>query len=260
VKQLFWKEWRELRLLPLGAALTVALALAAVKATTRYYHDPFPRPADVEGVLLVGWPLFAVLAGAGLFSQEIGTGTLAFLSSLPVSRRTLWWVKAATALGALLLSLLASGLTWTALCWLWSPQSPLAMWNGGETAPGRMIETFSFVGMVTLALLFCLSVSLAVSPLFDRSLTASIFGVLACVAVVLGHSALVSGVRHGDGALWATLLALSTLTFGAASFYTWTRGESLRGPKRYGVAARTAAAGLAVGAAVVFTGRLFWLW
>lgn len=260
MKQLFWKEWRELRLLPLGATLVVALALGAVKATTRYYHDPFPIPTDVLVVLFAGWPLFAVLAGAGLFSQEIGAGTLAFLSSLPVSRHTLWWVKTTTALGALLLSLITTGLTWTVLCWLWSPQSPLGIWNGVLSGHERFIEMLSFVGVVTLALLFCLSVSLAVSPFFDRSLTASIFAVLACVAVALSHSGIVSGVRHGDGALWATLLALSVPLFGAVSYSTWTRGESLRGPKRYGVAARTAAVGLIAGAAVVFTGRLFWLW
>ncbi|MDQ2687768.1 MAG: hypothetical protein M3Y28_07880, partial [Armatimonadota bacterium] len=87
MKQLFWKEWRELRLLPLGAALTVAVGLSAAKVYSHANHDPFSVPFATA--LLIGvWLLFSVLAGAGLFSQEIGTGTLQFLSSLPVPRRT----------------------------------------------------------------------------------------------------------------------------------------------------------------------------
>lgn len=254
MKQLFWKEWRELRHLPLGAALTVAVALGAAKAYTHWNHEPFSVP--FAAALLVGaWLLFAVLAGAGQFSQEIGTGTLQFLSSLPVSRRAVWSVKAATALGALCLSLAVSSIVWAALCAIWSPAGLAAM-MGRETLPGLI----GGIGIAAFFVICCLAISLAVSPFFDRSLSASVAGILGCVVIHAAILAVVGNWSPHEERLSFTLVGLTIPTFTLISFWTFTRGESLQTNRRFLVGGKVTGACLAAWFAVVLAGRLFGVW
>lgn len=259
MKQLFWKEWRELRLLPLGAALAVVLLMGGVKAYTQYDGAPFPTPDMMLPSLVGAWLLFGVLAGAGLFAQEIGTGTLQFMSSLPVPRRTIWWVKVTMAFGVLLLSLLTSAVAWTALCELWSP-------NGFSTMARnlplpQLIQGF---GIVLMFLLSCYSIALAVSLFFDRSLSAAVAAILACAAVhaafsdLAGH--LVPGFPGHSDRLLFTLLGLSILSFGALSYWMFTRGESLRGPRCLAITLKTIGICLSLGVLIVAGGLAFGVW
>ena len=260
MKQLFWKERYEMRWLPPGAALAVAAVLIGIKAFTQYHGERFLAFDEIVPVIFGAWLLFGVLAGAGLFSQEIGTGTLQFLSSLPVPRRTVWWVKVGTALGALLLAVLGSALVGVALCAIWSPGGL----TGGQSSlrdGTSWLGVLEGTGVVLFFLLNCLSIALAVSPFCDRSLIASVAATLACVGVDAAIFDVAGNLSHsGDGRLLFTLVGLTIPTFAMISYGTFTRGESLRSARRFTVAAKVGGACLAVWAVVVLIGRLLWLW
>lgn len=260
MRQLFWKEWYELRFLPLGAALTVFVLLAGIKAYTHLYHEPYPTSDLLFPCLAVIWLLFAALAGAGTISQEIGTGTLQFLSSLPISRRTLWWVKAGAAFGMLLLSLLSSAAVWAILCALWCPTAlhPVRIHMASQQ------DAFSLllgIGMALALLLSVYAVALAVSPLFDRALSAFVASILVCIAVgaLFVTVAFYNNVPRSDYPFF-TLIVLSIPAFAMTSYQTFTRGESLRSARRFVVAGLTGGGWLVVISLVVIAGHWLWAW
>ncbi len=254
MKQLFWKEWYELRWLPLASAVCVALLIVAAKAFSHIYdRQPF-QVGETLLPLLATWMLLGLLAGAGLFAQEVGSGSLTFLSALPTSRRRLWWVKASTAFGMLLLSVLAGTAAWAIIdLGLFQSAFFQAPW-WQETARAFWLG----VGGLLLVLLFLFAVALAVSSLLDRPVSV----VITALLVAYSYVALLSNVPrlylnspvphllNGDQILML-LVALSVPVFGTISYWTFTRGETLRSAKRFRVGATAGAVSLVI-AALVF--------
>jgi ABC-type transport system involved in multi-copper enzyme maturation permease subunit len=93
-KSLIWKEWRENRLVFIGA-------LIAILGTTLYFDLAYVGTAqdrDILGILqgffmFVLLPTFAAGIASNLFAQEIDNKTLDFLQTLPISRHRIWWLK-----------------------------------------------------------------------------------------------------------------------------------------------------------------------
>lgn len=252
MKMLFWKEWRELRALPLGAAVAAATLMIGLKVVTRWPGEVFPATGSLFGILVGVWLLFSAVAVAGTVAQENGAGTLQFLSSLPVSRRTVWLVKSSAALAALLASQISSTIVWVVLCALWAPSRT------------HSLTGWPWPGILASALLFMLSVfaiGLAISPFFDRALSAVVAAIVAALAI---ESLFVSIFTKYDGShgfpLLFTLVGLSIPTFAAISYWTFTRGEALRDGRRFKAAGAAAGICLAIDAIIVLTAGALGAW
>lgn len=258
MSQLFWKEWRELRMLPVGACLCVALVIFGMAAFRKSVGDHTPITSqDTAGWLFAIWLLCGALAGAGTLASEVGAGTLQFLASLPPSRGRVWWVKASTALGMMLLSIACSTIAWLLLHFIFFRQ-------GFPPVHGMTRDSFIIPALGVFGGLGCLAVSLAVSPFCDRSLSASVAAILTCAALLITVPSFVSAHisywhHYSDRCLLVTL-ALSIPLFAAVSYQTWTRGESLRTTRRFIVAAQTGAIGLAIGFVIFCIGYTLQLW
>lgn len=261
--QLFWKEWRELRMLPVGACLCVALVIFGMAAFRKSVGDHSSiTTEDTAGWLFAIWLLCGALAGAGTLASEVGAGTLQFLTSLPPSRGQVWWVKASTALGMMLLSIACSLVAWLLLHLVFFR-------HGFSPAPWLKPEMFLpdmllYPAMGAFGALGCLAVAITVSPLFDRSLSASVAAILTCAALLVTVPNLVSAhinyQHHNSDTCMLVVLALSIPLFAAISYQTWTRGESLRTPRRFIVAAQTGAIGLILGFVIFCIGYTLQLW
>ena len=272
MRQLFWKEWYELRLLPLASAACVALLIFAAKSFNKFYDS---QPFQLEDTFLplgATWALLGLLAGAGLFAQEIGSGNLLLLSALPISRRRVWWVKASTALGVFLLSALSSLLVWAILdaFLLQDHFFHAPLWH--QTAR----DVWEQAGLGGLALVTLFAVGLAVSPFLDRPISATVASILIAFTY---FSALQYGLSWYDEHLvrlyqsqggsppqsnlmlsTPVLLGLSIALFGAISYWTFTRGETLRSAKRFQIGAVTGGLSLAVAGLVFLAGNRLQLW
>ncbi|MDQ2686422.1 MAG: hypothetical protein M3Y28_00985, partial [Armatimonadota bacterium] len=170
-------------------------------------------------------------------------------------RRTVWWVKVTTALGALLLSMPVSAAMWAVLCFVWSRPELTTMvvqqWPG----------VLQVLGIFSVFSLGCLVITLAISPFCDRSLIASVVSILGCVTLYAAISSAVGNARFGGYEhLMFTLIGLTIPTFALISYWTFTRGESLRSARRFLVAAQIGGACLAAWVVVIGVGRLFLLW
>ncbi len=271
MKQLFWKEWYELRLLPLGSALCVALLIfgAKVLSTVEVMGANFQLP-DTFLPLVGTWAICALLAGSGLFAQEVGSGGLQFLSALPTSRRRLWGVKVSTALGMLLVSVLCSTLTWMVIDAFVFRNAFFDFFYANRHGP-----TLVQVAAALLLLLSFFSVSLAVSPFLDRSLSAVVTALLVGIAYFGALETLAfdyvnyygrlydwqsDAHRRSQDWLFALLSGLSLLVFVTVSYWTFTRGESLRSSRRFQVGALAGLASVAVAVLVFVAGNQTSLW
>lgn len=259
MKQLFWKEWHELRLLPLGAALLCALLFLGYLMGCRLQLDGLNMGNFNESALIiflaVVWLLSAVIAGSGLISQEIGAGSLTFLFSFPVSRRRIWLIKAASGFTVLVLCALCSGFA-CSLLWgftvQWArPEPDLARWLG------------AFLGDAFLAAAGCYAVSLAVSPLLDRYISATMVSVLACILIAYVIVAACSGPFRNQyqpdlssrlmyACMWLAIPAML-----AISYWTFTHGESLRSVKRFYAAGAAASVAFVVFLALFLSIRAY---
>jgi ABC-type transport system involved in multi-copper enzyme maturation permease subunit len=244
MKQLFWKEGHELRVLPVGAAI-LCLLLQVGYFLMCAFHIGGERGSDftmigTQTLCWVLWSFFAVLCGAGLISQEIGTGTLSFLFALPTSRRQIWLVKVTSGAVALLLCALLTGII-TILVDAAVPGMPIASSTHlsaalfGENAANALLCAFG-----------CFAVAIAISPLLDRYIGAAAVSVGTCLVllifIIIGSSDTPYSQQGNTLALAVVWLSLPVFT--AVSYWTFTHGETLRSVKRFYAAGRAVIVGI----------------
>lgn len=259
MKQLFWKEWHELRFLPLGAALLYFLLvfgyyLLCVLHIAGQSINEFSQGALLFTLYLL-WPLFAIFDGAGLISQEVGTGTLSFLLALPGSRSRVWLVKVLVGFGILVACVVASAL----VCWAFYGLTTSSMPN----QPNGNIDLLSNSADAFLVAVGCFCVSLAVSPLLDRYISAAMVSLVTCIvlaSLITTTNSAYSGYQdEGDVSAYLDFvcvwLAIPVLI--ATSYWTFTRGESLRSAKRFYVAGRVLGIGAIIFCAIFFSLRSY---
>lgn len=274
MKQLIWKEWHELRWLPLASVLCVVVLTWGSDLFWRTYHHDL-RIGDVNFPLSITWGLFSLLTGASLFASEVGSGTLDFLSVLPLSRRRLWCIKISTASAALLLSWLTSSLVWAWLVpHLVPAATPAAAWlafwlpNGGNLSPGLL-----FLDMF--------AVTVAVSAFADRALSVLLVSALVFGATFFGLAMLLNEylllhmsayteslavnhvlvpAQHSFDVLEVFSAVLSLLVFASISYWTFTRGETLRSAKRFRVGALSGLVSAGIAALIFWVGSGLQWW
>jgi ABC-type transport system involved in multi-copper enzyme maturation permease subunit len=96
---LFRKEWQQQRILIVwSVALMIALfvgdvALSGLESTTGRHF--LLDDNAMELLVIVTCYLSAAICGSAIVAPEVGAGTVQFLSSLPIRRNAVWWVKTA---------------------------------------------------------------------------------------------------------------------------------------------------------------------
>jgi ABC-type transport system involved in multi-copper enzyme maturation permease subunit len=249
MSQLLWKEFREQRYVLLACLTTVAVFAILGQSFHLLNHDEWTSTSLY--MLYMLWPLAGLLCGCGIFSTEIGSGTMTFLTSLPVSRGRVWIAKAvsgalilvATVLGTLALWALAATLFGT------GPDIP-------RTSPANDLTTNLLLPFWVYA------VALGVSPLVDRPLTSAMITVAACMLIgaltgaAVSHFAELHKVALGGRTVQGVppqlipinlidpvrLADLSGIAFLLASYLTVSRLETLRSVRRFFISGSIVAA------------------
>ncbi len=93
MKSLWWKEWRQTRVILLFGVLMIIGPMPWSLGDITWFAS-----ISVNVLFLVG-----VLLAAGAVSTESGDGTASFLLAMPVPRKTMWFVKLALRMLALCL-------------------------------------------------------------------------------------------------------------------------------------------------------------
>lgn len=222
---LFWKEWRESWPLIIAApALLAALYGADVTFYIANAH-PHTRPTipvgDLYIILALVWLLSAVLTGSSFVSAESGSGTLLFLSSLPIKRRTIFWKKTASLLSIHLASCLVAAIAWELLNTVTTNHSLM------QSVPIGIDGIIWFLPLT----IFAFVVAVQASILTDRTITAVGISGLSIVAIFFGVGLITSPLSSVTGIpevcfmiagwVFASLLALFT------SYQTFVHGQSL---------------------------------
>ena len=230
--RLWWKEARTVW--PLWAAV---LGIAVVVAGLSYRYDrPSVESGALTPALICVTLLYAFAAGSAAFAGEREGKTLAFLDTLPVDRRRLWWGKASFAF----LSLLALVATCAALALAVAALArhldhhPTGISEG--ILLGRRMPAGGRIGDVAVSLIAALAWALLWSASRENVLTVAVLAMLSFATVELVWSAL-GGVAPDElvPPAWALRLAFA----GAATAASWAIMTRTPRPGRSPAAPRT---------------------
>ncbi|BDI31350.1 hypothetical protein CCAX7_34010 [Capsulimonas corticalis] len=238
------KELREIRIIPLGMTILFILAnicWALWDFQERRGAHPEFLPFSVNALLGMGMVccfISSALCGSSLFCGEIGSGTLSFLTMLPVRRNTIWLSKVIAGLTGVFTTFFGV-LSVSAI-------TSLAHENGAaqlHTVLGALHDPSTFwtsLGSPVLIAIGCFAVSLTVSLLLDGALASALLSIAACICVpgvVAETINLATGYFLTNSTFVALvswiLMSLIPPAFFAASFYIFVNGETLRSKKRF---------------------------
>jgi len=255
---LLWKEFSENKsMLWWSIALTfvlffVAVAYAAISnggldAGTSPVTGQNSAISAPDGLLVVIWAILAALNSAGMVSPELGSKTLQFLSSLPLSRNRIWWSKMASSLCMLGICLAVSTITYIVLVvWFCRMGKMLPTYHNYPDI--RQITSASLAYLVHTEwsnitnnspsfpyVLSIFAVGSLITVLVDRTITALLLTVV--VSVIIGSllvsltALLVPQHQH----LISVPVALLSLLFLYLSHQVFVGGETLFTSKRYSI-------------------------
>jgi hypothetical protein len=279
MNKLIWKELHEMRLIPVAIAAMVAMvlivndAISAWMASNGFGFAPMALK-DCTLFLLLGLAGSGIFAGSVAIAPETGSGTLAFLSSLPIGRPRIWTAKVIAGV-----VIMASSAVTVTLCW---GITVFCLFHGEwrlTAMPGRYDPILTPFGMqdpvlagtltdalsdwicasalhaatATFAVVACLyCAALLVSTLTDRTATAGIVAMIASVGVAGGllcilnalgsHVLTLAGLtatENNPNSLQAEAIACTVVVIGllSTSFVAFCYGDSLRTRRRLGIAA-----------------------
>ena len=219
MKQLLWKEWMELRYVP--------LVTPALFALLTYFGHVIGSGWNLESfnAMMPYCALAGVLAGCGSFSSEVGSGTLSFITSLPVSRKQIWLAKFSAGLIAIAISIAGAFVVFVLIAALY--HHPKSVETG--LANGTWYLSVGYI-------LWLFALSLAVSPLVDRSLTSLALSIIGGLALSTVFFNLIDPDKYAQPAtliLTVLLFALSGFSSIVASYRTFIQGDTLRTDRRF---------------------------
>jgi ABC-type transport system involved in multi-copper enzyme maturation permease subunit len=143
-----------------------------------------------NGLFILG--LFATILGGGLIANEVSKGTIFFLLSKPVSRERILLTKYGVSAGLLLAVSLMSSIVLAIICIILGH-------------PQDLLHLLVATGLLWLAVLFPLGLSLFFSIVSPDSLRPVIFSLLITVALVLLPAILPNGLDWSLGRYWSSL-------------------------------------------------------
>jgi hypothetical protein len=292
MKLLFWKEWREHRMLPL-MALMIYIAMQIVIGLFSQFisHTPVDF-GSTYGSLFFVWLIFWIAAGSGTFAQEVGSGSLEFLSVMPVDRHRLWWVKTSSAVLAAIAVWAVTLIFWMLYADVVFHQSVIGMYDEfTRDSPGMDHATIIVIYIIWTVLSMSISVAsgICASPFFDRALSAwaaAFVGGIFYVSIVLHqfqnsrlfegpHRETVKRLAHGsvvtrgiftnnpDPLFFIQVLLMAAIGIAPlliTSYQTFTRGEALKSPKKFIVGAISGVASYLVMALLFELGTIVKFW
>ena len=240
MNRLIWKELVEQRYVPVAYAglLTTIIVVWFVMGNFMASHggganDRLDFESAVQ-LLFGAIPLSGLLVGSSAISNEVGSGTLSFLSALPVSRARIWWSK-------IIAGLSTAGMS-TAMMIAAFSICIACLFGHKELGHAVSVMSVGYDGgwevwtVIGLAFLIIFALSNLVSLFCDRPMAAAgislIFGLsgifsIANIAGIRDPYDL-SGVLVGIGYVSFVILTTSLLIF--------NRGEMLRSRQRFMVA------------------------
>lgn len=237
MKRLIWKELVEQRYIPAAYALLLMTVLVVWNIMGAYVAAHGGDSTDRLNPQVAVMVLTFTLAGCGLIpggiiiSQEVRSGTIEFLSSLPVSRAKLWWSKVAGSLIILTASifLVTVVFTLTVVCLFGS--AGLAAIGSGELIHDLQSEgPFS----IFMAIVYLFGVSILASTLTDRPI-ASIGLALAAGIALPAFSVLILSLIHVDNVsnLYCEICLYGVLAVYSAAYLVFRHGGQLRSGRKF---------------------------
>jgi ABC-type transport system involved in multi-copper enzyme maturation permease subunit len=240
MNRLVWKELVEQRHVPVAYAgfLTAAIVVWAVMGNYVATHggqiSDRISTAGISGLYWMILPWSGLLVSSSLISSEVESGTLSFLSALPVSRARIWWSK-------LVAQLASVGLT-AAVITVISFLSVLCLFGQAGFKDFVSMNHLHGVGgypempFVLCTFFIVFSLSNLTSTLIDRPLaaaaTAFCVGVVGCYVIIVG-----SGTTQNPSQdnITGLLFLVGYLSFALllASYITFKKCPTLRTSRRF---------------------------
>jgi ABC-type transport system involved in multi-copper enzyme maturation permease subunit len=237
MKSICWKEWRESRaVIPFSVILMAVLFVGAI-SLERYSLAQQERQLQLvswdtfEGIVLVFWCIPAALCSASMVSNEIGSGTLQFLSSIPISRNRIWWAKLATGLAVLTLSAIASAAIFAAM---YQAAFVLGFLRDSFAIAINDLSVPTIVGILVALGIF--AVGTLATVITERMITTLVTVVV--LTVCCGLAVLVLSNVFGRGTTLASLVQICLFVVAGFVCLTFSnrifvKGESLKWPQRF---------------------------
>jgi hypothetical protein len=271
MKLLFWKEWRELRTLPLMAlACFVSLLMIAFVFDHFFEHKGPDISGSIASFAFVV-VLFWYVISSTVLSQEIGSDTLQFMTVLPVKRSTLWWVKLAGAFTASMATIVLLSAAWFAVGGMAYRPEIISFFHltSNDTSGQQALKECYVTTISIFVLVMSFACGICASPFFDRAVSATVaaifFGIFYVSAAmdVLGlnkeHSVgRFSSSKFIELAIVFSIFALTPLF--VTSYQTFVHGESLKTLRRFRVGGIAAVASCLVSYVVFTIGNAAHIW
>jgi hypothetical protein len=171
MKPLIWKEWMELRYIPIASTVAF-LAFALAMAIEQRPQNDSSFATDVSSIISLLWPAAGLLAGCRLFSSDSERGALQFLKSLPLSSASIWRQKIVSGATILCAALTGSGLLWAVA---------LACF-GNNAAPSQATQSGDWL-VLLIQPFWIFTIAAFVSALVKRPLYSAILAMAVCAAL-----------------------------------------------------------------------------
>jgi ABC-type transport system involved in multi-copper enzyme maturation permease subunit len=219
---LLWKEIWENKMLVVWA---IGLTAAFVAGDYTLYSINGTRQVTLDPMCLYAvWVIMATLCGSSMVSPEVGSASLQFLSSLPLSRNRLWWTKLLAQFTLHVISLFVT------LC----ASDLVAQIIFGLQAPfGDSSRTMTAIAAAISIPVFCVAALMTVFT--DRTITTFFISAIVSIifgSIILGFMSLLMPAHY-----WVigVLLAVLSVSILGISHELFVRGETMRTAKRFAV-------------------------
>jgi ABC-type transport system involved in multi-copper enzyme maturation permease subunit len=251
MRQLFWKEWRENRLLIVWAALLTLAVLAACIAynVAEGPPDSTDLVSSMEGFLMGVWLVCALMPSSAMVARETGSGGLQFASSLPISRAKLWWAKLIVAIAIMLVCICVSSI-------LYALVYAAAGHMHRVTPPLKdsVNDAKDNVSWLSCLMVCVFAVGALVTMLFDRVVSAVMISIVVATTmfVIIACACSLPQLQFtsDNGNMPVVLLMVIALPIIPvclnASYQTFVRGETLLTRLRFKVAFSTLLQSMAI--------------
>ncbi len=231
---LYWKEWREQRIvvaaMPLVTfALIIGYAVCKSAGALGENRTPALDGGAVAGFLAFTWLMSAALCGAQVMAPEVSSGTLRFLTMLPVTRGRLWRGKVLAGAGATLGCMAGASLVTLAVCAL------LRQFHQFDDDYGQLLNGFAGAAGLAATYLLCLaalvfSIGCYATMLLEKTINVVLVTVVASVVAV----ALISPANKYVETTLGWYAFVSAL-FLWMSLRTFQLGETLQTSRRFSI-------------------------